>query len=832
MTARRPKPRRGAGLMQRLRCVSHGDSGMALPLVIALMVVGALLVAGVASTSLSAVGSATSTRASVQAQAVAEAGLAAAQSAIIAGHYTCTYPDTSNLGYVVQAQFGSGISGAPPCSAPTGAKAAVTAQAAIIVSTATASRGGTQGNSSGDTRRVQGVLTLETTSTPATSTTPTTPATTTPPGSGGASDFTRAVFVGGGGTSSSGAWTLNNGTASTGGLYVNGMLACSQIQVNGPTVVSGGASFNTRDCRFGQDVSVSGNLDQCQAVIAGRLTVLGTMPGWLDACTTSGGRTSTGTVPQESMPVVTASTYGSSTTWAALSQQLYTAHGVTQWQETRFAPTKCKLTAPSTVRQDGSGDSLNGPIDAPASVKVIDARACTTLEMYDSTIVLSGDLTIIANSFTSSNGLQVKKASSVPAGTTPTLRIVVPMADGTSTCSANSGAGTITINSGGTALGSDVSLLLYSAGNIDMSNSISFYGQMYGCKIAELKNSVTINYRSVGGDAPPTTTTTTTSTGTTQAAVFGGSSVSMRTKNTLFQSSDNAKDALVYAGLGGFECQNNGEVQGPLRSVASGATFKNSCTAASVTVPAPAWTFPTLPSRTSGGPDPLDSWRNKGWTVKVFSGSSSCSDALAYLADAQKSGTPEQAAWRTAPLLVVVRDCSSTLQWNLPKSMTLRNDLAVMSDTGIQDSDSSAKTLTSADSTAQRNFYWIVPSDTPKKTSSSCTADIEPGKVDVAASIRWLLYTPCDITPGKGFGKGSPVAGGVYAGGAVTLEQVELRFAPMVVPGLSGAGVTSSSGASSSPSPVPSASMSPTTSPSGSVTTRWSLTDVRDLSSR
>ncbi|MEH3079283.1 MAG: hypothetical protein PGN11_21970 [Quadrisphaera sp.] len=291
---------------------------------------------------------------------------------------------------------------------------------------------------------------------------------------------------------------MNNGTATTGGLYVNGKLTCSQIQVNGPTVVSGGASFNTRDCRFGQDVSVSGDLDQCQAIIAGRLTVLGTMPGWLDACTTSGGRSSTGTVPQESMPVVTASTYGSSTTWAALSQQLYTAHGVTQWQETRFASLKCSITAPPTVRQDGSGDSLNGPIDAPASVKVIDARACDTLSLRDSTIVLSGDLTIIAKAFTSTNGLQVQKASSVAAGTTPTLRIIVPMADGTSTCSANGSAGTITINSGGTALGSDVSLLLYSAGNIDMSNSISFYGQMYGCKISELKNSVTINYRSVG----------------------------------------------------------------------------------------------------------------------------------------------------------------------------------------------------------------------------------------------------------------------------------------------------------------------------------------------
>lgn len=634
MTARRPMPRRGAGLMQRLRRVSHGDSGMALPLVIALMVVGALLVAGVAATSLSAVGSATSTRASVQAQGVAEAGLAAAQAEISAGRYACTYPDTAGLGYVVQAQFGSGISGAPPCSAPAGAKAAVTAQAAIIVSTATASARGTQGNTSGDTRRVQGVMTLDTTSTsssPSSSTSTTSPpptATTAPPSTSppaSSGSFDRAVFVGTGGTTLTNSATIDGGSSTTGGLYVNGTLGCnSSPSINGPTVVWGTLDLQGGgNCAFGNNVTVAGGVNSCNgstitgiltvrdggtlsgcsvngdAYIGGDVTCSGSVSGLLsvqgkvtgnNSCSvggdlrtvgdiakgnyhvtgamisttgtiseaqgstgrltvhhdpagtgdyqgmTIGGRncsptswwpvvtpgctwtvsTSSSSPPRSpvsvptspaTMPVVTDSSFGAvDALWPDFVRSLYAAHG---GRTGRFASDSaaCSITAPDKVKTTGEGDSLDGPIDAPAATKVVDARGCPngSMTLRGSRVVLNGDLTILVRDFRSTNGLEVVKGS-VAAGVTPVLRIVVPMASSSSSCAAADSAGSITY-SNNSKMGSDVSVLFYSAGSATFSNNLEFYGQAYACKMADLKNSFAVHYRPLGpstgsGSAP------------------------------------------------------------------------------------------------------------------------------------------------------------------------------------------------------------------------------------------------------------------------------------------------------------------------------------------
>ena len=215
---------------------------------------------------------------------------------------------------------------------------------------------------------------------------------------------------------------------------------------------------------------------------------------------------------EEQMPVLTA---GSSwpgmvpQTWANFVRATYAKHGPTEHAVDRFATdaNTCNLVASGTVGANSAGDALNGPIVSPNTPTVIDARSCGNLALRESTIVLNDDLTILVKDFASTNGFSVVKGASVSTGKTPSLRIVVPMKDGSSTCTENASAGKITFNSGGTALGADVSLLLYSAGSVDMANSMSFYGQLYACTMPEAKNNVTINFRPVGESIAGTPTT-------------------------------------------------------------------------------------------------------------------------------------------------------------------------------------------------------------------------------------------------------------------------------------------------------------------------------------
>ncbi|TXR52522.1 hypothetical protein [Quadrisphaera setariae] len=245
----------------------------------------------------------------------------------------------------------------------------------------------------------------------------------------------------------------------------------------------------------------------------------------------------------------------------------------------------------------------------------------------------------------------------------------------------------------------------------------------------------------------------------------------------------------------------------------------------------PRLAFPTLPSRPVGGRDPLDAWRAAGWQVEVFSGAGSCTAAFDHLARAVQPATAEGAAWAAAPLAVVVRDCSQPLQLDGGNkallrgsdTLTLLNDLAVISDAGITNQNASG--IASSAAGHDRDLYWIVPSDSPAVSASafpSCsgTGSLVPSGLRNLKDVRWFLYTPCAVSGSNPVGAATtPLRGSVY-GGSVSLSSLSMRFTPLAVPGLSGGGVTSSAN-----SPV--SATAPPTSSGG-----WILADVRDVSNR
>lgn len=141
-----------ARLARALRS-AHDDRGVALPTVLIFMLAGVILTMVVASTVLYSYTFSSSTRAGVQAQASAQAGIAAARAGLINGTCSATgglYTGTDPV-YSVQIYKPSGAGGwSPGCPA--------ISEQARIVATGTAATKGVQGDSSGDTAKVETVL--------------------------------------------------------------------------------------------------------------------------------------------------------------------------------------------------------------------------------------------------------------------------------------------------------------------------------------------------------------------------------------------------------------------------------------------------------------------------------------------------------------------------------------------------------------------------------------------------------------------------------------------------------------------------------------------------
>jgi hypothetical protein len=221
---------------------------------------------------------------------------------------------------------------------------------------------------------------------------------------------------------------------------------------------------------------------------------------------------------------------------------------------------------------------------------------------------------------------------------------------------------------------------------------------------------------------------------------------------------------------------------------------------ATVAVP-PQRAFPTLYARTvpSTGQDALDAWRVAGWDVHVFSGSGfdtqACTDAYAFLKSVRPGGA-NHAAWLAKPLAIVIMGCAGAFTWdqnngelldldeNGVRTWTLHNDLAVLSDQGITNSNNMGF---ASDSTTRRRMMWIVPTDSPATLGTpnctSGTANLTPRNV-TTTGLSWFLFTPCELNPPNDFGSsGEPVNGAMY-GGVITVSNAWLKFVPLEVPGL------------------------------------------------
>ncbi|MDM7853407.1 hypothetical protein [Cellulomonas alba] len=143
----------------------------------------------------------------------------------------------------------------------------------------------------------------------------------------------------------------------------------------------------------------------------------------------------------------------------------------------------------------GDNYSLNGPLISPTVPTLFDTRACATLQWGPNvTVKLRSDLVIFANSFVGTNSWTVLSAD----GQAHKLWIIVPDADGTlngtSTCASPSGNISLAADS---KLATPVTTFFYSPCDVNISNTVDFYGQIYGRTVV-LQNSLHVDYVPIG----------------------------------------------------------------------------------------------------------------------------------------------------------------------------------------------------------------------------------------------------------------------------------------------------------------------------------------------
>ncbi len=150
------------------------------------------------------------------------------------------------------------------------------------------------------------------------------------------------------------------------------------------------------------------------------------------------------------------------------------ANNAPSWSEVRSG-TKCDVAK--------ANYSLNGRLVSPPAATVLDARACDVKLLGGSAsdpmeLVLQDDLTIVARSFESTNGLHV---SSTKVGSDAKLRIIVPLPTGVASCSGVA-QGDIVVQSGGVVFDSNVDTFFYTNGTVRLTNDVNLEGSIYACK--------------------------------------------------------------------------------------------------------------------------------------------------------------------------------------------------------------------------------------------------------------------------------------------------------------------------------------------------------------
>ena len=495
------------------------ERGSAILGVLGVMGVTVVIAVTTTTASLHAVGITSSTRASVEAEAAAEAGIDYAASKLATSACQSTYSSSIAPIFSVVVSYSNLATspGTTDTSWVNGCPTSTSAQRLKLVSTGTASTVGVAGNTTGNTREVESIYPY-TPSPPAYTITPSGPAT---------YSYSQQDP------------TINNLTITQAGtvrptlVYLSGSATCtSGSQITGDVILGGGGLSITSGCTINGDLSTSGVVSIQSGVVTGNVNAAGVQSGTsvslspsaaVDGNIFAAGPVSIGGAVGGNVvagPVTGVSTFSdhSSVGGSVVSAgTVSTSAGVVKGTITQditgivtptvpFAPqwVDYAYNPSDWVASNGSPFAVLTMISCTSSVlsnslaalaasvvpMILDTRVCGSVTNFSgNNMSLTSDSVILANGFNfSSNNIQ---ASSAPD---KRLWIIIPdtVADRQPTCPTGSSA-----NIGNNVqIGPHVDAMIYSPCAISNGGDV-WTGQMYSSSIGT-SASFTLNFMQIG----------------------------------------------------------------------------------------------------------------------------------------------------------------------------------------------------------------------------------------------------------------------------------------------------------------------------------------------
>ncbi|MCU1523802.1 MAG: hypothetical protein JWO18_696 [Microbacteriaceae bacterium] len=448
-----------------IRRVRSNESGSAIIAVLGVTVVALVLTTLIASSTVSAYGFSSATRAAVQSHAAADAGVAAARAGLyVAGNCAAqpvagTYTSTGTVIYTATVAYDAGSGWSPGC--PTAAASRVR-----IVSTGTAKALGVAGVTSGNTRKVEAIFNYLTPGPK-------------PSGAG-------ILLHDGGVVEANSSLDLSE---SAGLIVQNGNISCDKNNsvINGDVTVSGNLTLSG-SCTINGDTAVSGfaNLGSTGKIV-GTLTAAGVSPNPPPITRVTGGYT-----PTPTAPVVPP--------WTDVG---YTP---SDWIDSSGTPFQLK-TAPVDISCTLPNGNL-GATSAGRSI-IINMLGCTggPSVSNNTTVSLTSDVVIFAQQFNfgSVNSLTFNSANS----SVHRIWFVTPdsVADNQPTCNRSAVApatqGDFIVKN--TLTASDVfattnrvQAMLYTPCAFVGKNGFTWNGQIYAGAYSYVQNNPTFTYVGIG----------------------------------------------------------------------------------------------------------------------------------------------------------------------------------------------------------------------------------------------------------------------------------------------------------------------------------------------
>jgi Tfp pilus assembly protein PilX len=432
----------------------RSDRGSALVAVVGVMVIGMILTALVAGSVVSGLGFTSTTRADVQSQAAADAGIAAARAGLntvgncaaqpTAGKYISTVEPV----YTAILQFNAGAGWQNGC--PTAATTQVR-----IVSTGKAAALGVAGRSTGDTSLVEAVVNWITPGVD--------------PSGVGMYLYKGGVFE------ANSSLDLSESTGA--GLMIkNGDLTCDKNNsvINGSIFVNGSLTFGGT-CTVKGDAWVTGLATLGSGRIDGKLTAGSVNPS--DPSSQVGGGYTTIT---------------SSTVLPIVPNWTDVGYTPSDWTDSTGAPYEIQTLS-------GTGCTLSGNLTLGGTITgkplIINALGCSggISAGNNVNVRLSSDVVIFSNSFTGGN------AGSFTSTSTAVRRLwfITPdyVADGAPTC--GPGQGDFEVNNKLT-ITAPVQAFLYTPCAFDAKNTFTWNGQLYAGQPSNVKNNSGFTFVPIG----------------------------------------------------------------------------------------------------------------------------------------------------------------------------------------------------------------------------------------------------------------------------------------------------------------------------------------------